>query len=224
MRLVIPYKLSENSEELRFAIRSMVKHFIPLSGVLLIGDKPEWYCGDHIPMADTLYLDQPERIWKERSMQLKILATPDEAFLYSNDDFFANQDFKTIPYYYDVECWQMARDHSIGSYRAMYEQCQPHWKNFDVHTPMIMFSDKFRQAFNEMLIVDCQWPIKTTYAHRFGGTPYSDMKIRGPHTIDELEWLVKDKSFFSTHNSAINDDLMILFNSLYPNKSPYERD
>lgn len=224
MRLVIPYRYTENSEELRYAIRSMVKHFKPLSGVLLIGDKPEWFCGDHIPVADIMWPDQPNRIWKERSIQLKIAVCPDEVFLYSNDDYFANQDFKTIPYYYDVTCAEMAWAHSINSYKDMYEQCRPHWKNFDVHTPMIMMKDKFHSSFQEMIEMDCQWPVKTTYAHTFEGTQYYDLKIRGPHTLEELQWQIKDKPFFSTHNSALNDDLISFLNNLYPDKSDFERD
>lgn len=222
MRLVIPYQYSENSEELRYAIRSMVKHFIPLSGVLLIGDKPEWFCGDHIPLADVMYPDQPGRIWKERSMQLKVLACPDEAFLYSNDDFFANKDFKTVPYYYDFDCREMAITHSIGSYKKMYEQCHPDWKSFDVHAPMIMMREKFHASFQEMIEADSQWPIKTMYAHTFVGTSFSDLKIRGPHTYDELTWLTKDRDYYSTHNSALDITLLSFFENLYPVKSPYE--
>lgn len=223
MRLVIPYKYTENSEELRFAIRSMVKHFVALSGVLLIGDKPEWYCGDHIPYSDIQH-PWSSRTWKERSLQLKILQCPDDAFLYSNDDFFANQDFGITPYYYDVECWEMASRHSIQSYKSMYEECLPNWKNFDVHAPMIMFKDRFERTYKEMLAADCQWPIKTTYAHEYIGTRYADLKIRGEHTYNELEFLVNDRPFFSTHNNSINDDLIRFLTNLYPEKSIYERD
>lgn len=223
MRLVIPYKYTENSEELRFAIRSMVKHFSCLTGVLLIGDKPEWYCGDHIPLADIMYPDEPGRIWKERSLQLKIAACPDDSFLYSNDDFYANQDFGITPYYYDCTCGEMVTK-SHRSYKEMYEQCNPEWKNFDIHTPLIMFKDKFQQSFQEMLDLDCQWPIKTTYAKGFIGTPYTDLKIRGEHTYNELEFLVSDRPFWSTHNSAVNDDLIKFLTNLFPEKSIYERD
>lgn len=222
MRLVIPYQYTENSEELRYAIRSMVKHFKPLTGVLLIGDKPEWFCGDHIPLADVMYPDQPGRIWKERSMQLKVLACPDEAILYSNDDFFALQDFDITPYYYNVTCREMAERQTIMSYKDMYEQCDPEWKNFDVHAPMIMMLDKFRASYKEMTDIDCQWPIKTMYAHDFIGTSFSDLKIRGHHTYAELEWLVKDRDFFSTHNSALNINLISFLKNLYTNKSAYE--
>lgn len=199
----------------------MVKHFKTLSGVLLIGDKPEWYTGDHIPMADTLCPDNPARVWKERSMQLKVMACPDEVFLYSNDDYYALQDFTDTPAYFDTTCGNMAANHSMESYKRMYDNCLPHWLNFDVHTPMIIDRDKFREAFEAM---DEQTPIKTTYGNylKFKGEYYYDVKIRQDNTYDEIMYTIKDRPFFSTHNSCLNDNMMKVFEELYPNKSAYE--
>ena len=70
----------------------MVKHFKGMSGVVLIGDKPDWYCGEHIPAADTGA--------KEWNIVKKILLSPYEDFIYSNEDFLAPQDFdETLPNY-----------------------------------------------------------------------------------------------------------------------------
>lgn len=234
MRLVIPYKYAENSEELRFAIRSIVKHYKPgLSGVLLIGDKPEWYIGNHIPMADIMWPDEPGRIWKERSMQLKILAVPDEVFLYSNDDFFALEDFKDdLPYYYCKSCWQRAiQPDCLEPYKTMYENCPDHWLDYDIHVPMIMRKDLFEWSYKLMLNMFEQTPIKTTYIncmplevpHLELSERLVDIKIKGEHTFQELNDKIRNRPFFSTHNSAINEDLMLLFNILYPIKSDYER-
>ncbi len=224
MRLVIPYKHREHSEELRFAIRSMVKHFRPLSGVLLIGDRPEWYTGAHIPVADVLRTDPPPKIDKERSMQVKVLAVPDKRFLYSNDDFFANADFgEDLPNYYDLKCWQMAQKAASSTYRTLYENCQDEWNNYDVHVPMIMDRAWFHVTYQEMTAAGLQTPIKTTYAHVLPNSEQiADVKIRGAHTLEELEWGIKDRPFFSTHDSALNDDLLEFLSKLYPNKSKYE--
>lgn len=219
MRLVIPYRLpADGGIELRYAIRSMVKHFKPLSGVLLIGDKPEWYAGDHIPYADI-----PGE--KERSMQLKVLQAPDEIFLYSNDDYFAAEDFTIdLPNYYDTDCRDMAARHPIDSYRKMYNNCLPGWLNYDVHTPMIINKKAFKQSY---YLMDAQTPIKTTYANFFEIVPLhkylADCKIKGEHSYDEIIYATKDRPFFSTHDSAINADMITFLNNLYPDASPYER-
>lgn len=217
MRLVIPYRISKDGLELMYAIRSIEKHFKGLSGVLLVGDQPEWYTGDHIPLADF-------KGEKERSMQTKILQCPDKVFLYSNDDYFALEDFDyQVPHYYDTTCLDMANRHPIESYRKMYDSCPGRWLNFDVHTPMIMERQRFKDSFEAM---DAQTPIKTTYGNYGAGLPgwyLCDIKIRGEHSVKELEGLVQDRPFFSTHDSAVNDDLIYFLRSLYPKASRYER-
>jgi hypothetical protein len=220
MRLVIPYRLpADGGIELKYAIRSMVKHFKPLSGVLLIGDKPEWYTGDHLPYADL-------KGEKERSMQLKVLRAPDEVFLYSNDDYFALENFySTFPNYYDTTCRDLAERHPIASYREIYNNCLPSWLNYDVHTPMLMTRQRFKAAYHRM---DAQTPIKTTYGNfQFGlikpPVYLCDMKIRGPHSDAEIEYSIKDRPFFSTHDSAINEAMISIFEKLYPDASIFEK-
>lgn len=220
MRLVIPYRLPQDGGiELRYAIRSMVKHFKPLSGVLLIGDKPEWFTGDHISYADL-------KGEKERSMQLKVLQCPDEVFMYSNDDYFAAEDFTIdLPNYYDTDCRDMAASHPIDSYRKMYNNCLPGWLNYDVHTPMLMVRGSFKVSYHRM---DEQTPIKTTYGNN--ATVWdptkkylADCKIKGEHNTFEIVYATKDRPFFSTHDSAVNADMITFLENLYPNASPYER-
>lgn len=218
MRLVIPYRLSGDGVELLYAIRSIYKYFAPLSGVLLIGDKPEWYNGDHIPLADL-------KGEKEKSMMLKVLQAQDEDFLYSNDDYFALQPFnENLPNYYDTTCQDMAGRHPIPSYRDLYMNCPGNWLNFDIHTPMIMNRDRFKAAFDAM---DGQTPIKTTYGNykpRVGNTEYlCDLKINGAHMVYEIEQLVSERPFFSTHDSAIEANMLAVFSYLYPDTSPVEK-
>lgn len=220
MRVIIPYRLPQDGGiELRYAIRSMVKHFKSLSGVLLIGDKPEWFTGDHIPFADL-------KGEKERSMQLKILQVPDEIFLYSNDDYFANSDFGiSLPNYYDTDCRDMAARHPIDSYRKMYNNCLSHWLNYDVHTPIIMKRGIVKTSYYRM---DAQTPVKTTYGndaiHSMPRTArIADCKIKGEHSTEEIIYATKDRPFFSTHDNAINADMITFLESLYPHGSPYER-
>jgi len=215
MRLVIPYRLAGDGLELKYAIRSMVRHFNALTGVLLIGDRPEWYDGDHIARADF----EGE---KEKSMQIKVMACQDPVFLYSNDDYYALEDFGIdLPNYHDTTCEDLAVRHQRKDYRRMYENCGPGWLNYDIHVPMIMRRDRFLATFEAM---DGQTPIKTTYANGLVPGPYlADCKVRGEHNLGELEDLVKDRPFFSTHESVINHDFLYFINKLYPNASKWER-
>ncbi len=217
MRLVIPYRLSGEGIELRYAIRSMQKYFTPLSGVLLIGDKPEWYTGNHIACADI-------KGQKERSMQNKILQCPDEVFLYSNDDYFALQPFdQFMPNYYDTTCNDTASRHPIHSYRDMYNNCPGNWLNFDIHTPMVMERQRFKMSLQ---VMDGQKPIKTVYGNygqKLKGEYICDLKITGYHSETEIKDLIKNRLFFSTHDSAINASMISTLNYLYPDASDYEK-
>lgn len=50
LQFLIPYILSESaSDELRWCLRSIHKHYQGQAHVTLIGDKPDWYVGHHIP-------------------------------------------------------------------------------------------------------------------------------------------------------------------------------
>lgn len=156
---------------------------------------------------------------------LKVLQAQDEDFLYSNDDYFALQPFdENLPNYYDTTCQDMASRHPIPSYRDMYMNCPGNWLNFDIHTPMIMNRDRFAAVFEAM---DGQTPIKTSYGNfkpRVGNTEYlCDLKINGPHTAAEISDLIKDRPFFSTHDSSINDSMVIALHYLYLDKSPVEK-
>lgn len=216
MILVIPYRHSQTGEELRYAIRSMVKHFKPLTGVMVIGDLPPWYTGEHVAMADI-----PGQ--KEYSLIRKIAycAPATMYFLYSNDDFFALKDFDdTLPFYYSRTCAEMAKLSKSGVYRRLYEACNPDWKNFDIHVPMIMNSTRFRSEF---LAMTSTQPIKTLYAHSFAGEPLPDLKIRGPRTMEEIYSTIKNAPFFSVHESAMTPAMWGVLGELYPNPSPYER-
>src|SRR5574339_1299453 len=98
MTALIPYKHDpHNGLELRYAIRSLVKHFKPLTDITVIGDLPGWYLGKHIFHPDT-----PKR--KEYSIYSKLMQVQDRV-LYTNDDFFALKDFdESLPNYYSGTC------------------------------------------------------------------------------------------------------------------------
>lgn len=197
----------------------MFKYFTPLSGVILVGDKPDWYTGEYTQCNDI-------KGQKERSMQGKILAAHelDTDFLYSNDDYFALELFdENLPNYYDVTCGELAELHQQQDYREMYNNCPFNWLNFDVHTPMIMEYRRFAQSVRDM---DLQTPIKTTYGNYAPALPgeyLCDVKIRGEHTVREIYGKIMDRPFFSTHDSAVNDDLVQVLQELYPEKSPVEK-
>lgn len=207
MNVVIPYKQQGEGAELRYAIRSMVKYFRDMTGCIVVGDKPHWYIGDHIPFHD-------EFGRKEFSIYQKLMQFQGVC-LYSNDDFFALNYFgDNLPNYYSGK----VRDYSGKDkrYQDLYRACLPTWLNFDGHWPMIINTTKFEW------IVDR--PIKTYYANQnnLPGEPMGDLKIKGKYLYGDYKNMVKGRLFFSTKDNEDCPNMLRLWNELYPEKSPYE--
>lgn len=209
MKVVIPYRDDRNDgAELRYAIRSMVKHFTCMSGVVLVGDRPSWYIGEHIQMSDV-----PGR--KEFSIYSKLKAV-NGVVLYSNDDFFALKDFDdTLPYYFSGICGSYRG--GDRTYRDMYKACPPEWLNFDIHVPMVINTELFEWSSADR-------PIKTQYANsnNLPGTQLDDLKLRGPFAYSDMQMLTQDKPFFSLNGNAMYPPIHKFLNDLYPIPSRYE--
>lgn len=210
MRVFIPYKeTKDDGLECKFTIRSMVKHFKSMTNVILIGDKPSWYKGDHHQFEDV-----PNR--KEYSIYRKLILL-NETVLHCNDDFYALQDFdKDLPNYYSGLCREQAP--MDKTYRDLFRNCPGEWKNFDIHCPIVLNT----QGFDEWLI---DRPLKTTYANfnKLLGTETIDCKIRYKPDVNEINYNIAGRMFFSSCDNAHENGMNRVLNSLYPNKSRYER-
>lgn len=207
MIIAYPYRYGRyDGMELRYSIRSMVKHFRGLTDIVVIGDRPTWYDGNYIEASDI-----PNR--KELSILTKLSRIPG-TFLMCNDDHFALKDFdETLPNYYSGTCG----DHKPRSpvYRGMYKRTPPEWLHFDVHFPMFMTNEGVKRAIDYMKSVD--YPMKSTYGHLMGlqGELTIDCKIR--NGVIDL-----GGSFLSTDDVWLTTYVRQLLDKLYPEKSPYE--
>lgn len=185
----------------------MVKHFRSLTSVVVIGDKPKWYKGEYIRASDI-------KGRKEFSIYLKLMRVQGTV-LYSNDDFFALQDFDhTLPNYYSGLCRD--RKPLVDPYRTLYRNTPGEWRNFDIHVPMVIDTNHFEWNIDR--------PIKTYYAgqNKLPGEVMEDCKISGKVTYEEVIERIKDRQFFSTHNNTGSGGLYQLLNELYPDATEFE--
>lgn len=218
MTIIIPYTDDKrNGTELMYAIRSMVKHFRSMTGLILVGDLPRWYTGDYLP-----YRDVPLR--REYSMYLKAMAGANAAtgkFLYTTDDHFALQDFDdTLPNYHLGLCGSAAINKTSGRYKKLYANCPAEWLDYDLHVPIVM--SKFNWPSTRL---ETDTPIKTTYANRaeVEGTQGIDCKFYNGHTYDQIKAVIGERQFFSTSPFCMNAAMLQVLNELYPDKSKYEK-
>lgn len=187
----------------------MAKHFKDMTGCLVVGDKPDWYKGDHI-----FYADIPNR--KEYSIYRKLILIK-ETILHLNDDFFAQRDFDSnLPNYYSGTCRQKAMLLTDRTYKELYANCLPEWFNFDIHCPMVIDTTRFEWEIDR--------PLKTYYGNqnKLPGTILPDCKFRGDLTYSEVKERIEGKPFFSTHDNADKPGVLKVLNELYPDPSKYE--
>jgi hypothetical protein len=220
MIVAIPtYHDNNNHIELRYALRSMVKHFKSFTDVLLIGTKPEWYTGK------VLEVEQVETKHKRKEYQviLKMLNVGGYC-LYSNDDFFALEDFDlTLPQYYDGTCRKAAIKYHDQYYKNMHQACPEGWLNFEVHCPMVMNTTILeRELPEDWHTVDR--PMKSIYANKYAinPQPLPDCKLRGNMSYENAKAIIKSKPFFSTCDNANYPGIANLLQELYPLSSIYE--
>jgi hypothetical protein len=89
------------NNEIRYSIRSILKHCQDLERVIIIGEDPGFYHYNdkliHIPTADTAHKEA--NIWKK---VLKAAGTPEisDPFLFINDDHFMLKPFNAAVYPY----------------------------------------------------------------------------------------------------------------------------
>ncbi len=194
--------------ELRFALRSLCAYF-EHRNVYLVGERPDWFTGIHIPAGDTGQ--------RNISMFRKVCAAckhPDvsEVFLYMHDDHFFTRPMTHIPDYYDGTIDEWAGKSINALYRQIIQRT-PKGNYYDNHTPKIVSKTLFPQT-----PMKSEQLVKSTYFNTFGPAdpqPLKDCKIRSGS--------IPDGPFFSTP-SYMPHSLRDKIESLYPVPSRYEAD
>lgn len=236
--VVIPISdKSKNHKELIYAIRSLEKNLKGIGDIFVVGTIIK-------PLKGLKYIqckDEPTSKFKERNIYRKILAAiahPEvtEDFVVSNDDIYLLNEFdaNNLPYFHKNSLEDtMAKN--IGDYRKSVNHTRKYLlKNekptldFDTHFPIIYNKKKFIDTF---VCNDVNWDqpfgyvIKSFYTNsleikgEFGG----DCKIHHSMSYNELKNKIGTKSFFSTSDRSLNDDMIKLLNELYPDKSKFEK-
>jgi hypothetical protein len=224
-----------DNNELRYSLRSLEKHVSEYRNIYIIGECPSFLQNIiHIPYDD----EHPE---KDTRIALKILDAChqkdiSEQFLFMNDDHFITKSFNAIqlPFFHKgIIATEMNLPELNYNYKqtllntnsALIERGYPAY-NFDTHTPIIYNKKIFPIIFNLYnWNLKYSYAVKSIYCNTLGlfGKYMDDCKILKRHDYSTLESLTSDKQFFSISDSAIGDSLEKLLNTLFPNKSKYEK-
>jgi hypothetical protein len=215
MTIVYPYNdlAGWDFNELRYSIRSMVK-YANATRCIVVGFKPPWYTGEHIPMSDTTF--------KEHSIYSKLLEAckHTDRFIFCNDDHFMLRE-DLIDYYYSKPLKGLGDVDSYGRKIAATEALFPNGKFFDIHCPMIIESECMPLPYEWL---PHEYIVKSLYCnhHNIEGVYMQDCKIPGYMSDNDIMRYTADRSFVSLGPQALGEPMKRYLTTKFPDPSPWE--
>lgn len=215
-----------DSDMLKYSIRSAEKN-IDYRDIFIVGKRPEYLFTEEINYKD---INASKRHSNITGKLLEIIKDPrvSENFIVFNDDFFINEKFKTIPYYYIGSLKEFHnnkdRDVFIGNNWDRIIEAQlkrfPDGKMFTPHFPIVYNKKKLYKLIksNPKIITDC---LRSWYAntYKIEGVLSNDYKI---YKSEDINYSTK-ASFFSTSDWAeTNKEFLNRLNGMYYKQSSYE--
>lgn len=208
-----------DNDEIRYSIRSVVKHH-PNARIVIVGEKPHWYGGEHHYVADEsncAYVNQ----WAK----LEFACSLADEFVYMDDDFYLLEPFEMSFYTPGKLISKYKKVHALaGAWRdvvvATYEQFGD-VTGYLIHSPLPIKSDEFlqiAQRYPNRTVAPSLVP-RQTYcinSNSYPTAPKDDIKFRGKFKSS----VVKGEKFFSIADRFFRQRDTI--DSMYPNASQYE--
>ena len=155
------------------------------------------------------------------------------------DDIYLQKPLKVddIKYWYEGDL-EDASQRAHGGYKDIIENTSKQIGEdklfYDVHTPIIYDKDGMREVLDTYKWWKKQFLVKTLYLRTIFRKlqtnihmvieSYKDCKLHEKQTKEFRLNKIKDSLFFSTSPQAIDPEMIEIFETLYPNKSRYERD
>lgn len=245
LSIVIPYVTSTAKwDELRIALRSIVKYFNPNWAIRLfvVADKlPEW-------MSDEVTLIPCEQITNQRFAKaydavkkLKaVIAHPEvsENFIYTYDDtVFLNpaplHDYAVarINRDTDITKWDGSniwKEIMMNTVERLVANKLPTY-NYETHLPRIFSKTGLSEIFEKFGFQKRPYHLSTIYFNYFGipRKLLSENKmikadIRSNHTLDEINELTQARAFLNYNDDGLNENLKKFLLELFPDKCRFE--
>lgn len=227
--IVIPLgtRSTQKNQELRYSLRSIEQHLTGVGNVFIIGECPEWLQNIiHIP-----FTEDPRNRYRDRNIMLKMSEACKDSRV--SDDFLMVHDDHFLLAYYEAGAFPYYRCGDLVPNGGQYGYTKENTihllgriSNYDCHCP-IVFN---KELFKAVALVDwSKWYgycLKTLYCgiNNIQGEFIEDIKIRYPHTKDEIKEQIAGRKWFSIGDRCFQPGGMLdVLNELYPNKSRYEQ-
>ena len=219
-----------DNEELRYSIRSVEKH-MPPGRIWVVGGKPDWYKGNHIPVSqeDSKYDNAIENI-RAACESRKISSD----FVLMNDDFFAIKPVEKVLTYVSGFMVEKVALYSALSPRSLYTKklLKTSWRlsklgfelprDYELHVPMIMNKSKLLAIINGY--PDCLWRSMYGNVYKVGGIYITDVKyyVKDAMRVKSHDYGSSSYPFVSSEDDSFAILKRDLLRDMFPTPSSCE--
>ena len=233
-------------DELKFSIRSVFKNYLGPARVWLVGDKPDWYTGLHVPLERVKKRKGRSRL--DRANKFYHIATQapeiNERFVAMQDDIY----FTNPVTYFDLNRrWvngrpltpeRVANWNPTNAYLKqkkqtairLFENGVRYVSDYSTHTPKFYFKDDIERIIdnynllNEPLV--CTILFDNAIERVDAPFPIQPFRVRlktKKHSKQELLRLCKDKIFLNHLDQSWSSETREALEFMFPNKSEVEK-
>ena len=218
-----------DNEELRYSIRSVL-HSFPDAKVWVVGGKPNWYSGNHIP------IEQNHNKYTNALNNLQAVCNSDEIsnnFILMNDDFFIIKKIDKIEHFHGgllldkIDRYVKITGSSLYIKKLILTNSRliengiklPY--DYELHTPMPMEKDKLYIILKKY--PSCLW--RSMYGNIFevSGSQMEDVKVyTNRRHLARSNEITEHSIFLSTEDQAFEGIKTKILNNLFLEPSNYE--
>lgn len=219
-----------DNEELRYSLRS-VCHNVENPNVWVVGGKPSWYTGKHLPVrqATTKY----QNVINNLDTLVRSPEIPND-FVIMNDDFYIIKPIDKIETYHggylqdkiDIFTENMGNSYYIKLLKNTKDRLESLGikdpLDYSIHVPMEFNKEKLST------VIKPRMSYRTLYGNIYGigGTEISDVKIHREKTRDWADTPDLDKlelPYLSTNDSSFDEVYRSVLKDMFVDPSRFEK-
>ena len=220
-----------DNEELRYSIRSVVKN-LPHDKIWVVGGKPNWYIGNHIPVSQ----NRSKYVNAKNNLRA-ICNSPEisESFILMNDDFYIINKIDTLPNTHGGFLLDKIRNYKINNgldpnisvYGRMliktesliYRKIKNKVINYELHVPMIMEKKKL----SKIMLLDGLWRSVYGNFYNVGGIEMDDVKVYGLNSKQKSYDITNLRyDYLSSSDDSFKRIKELILDNRFRSKSVYE--
>lgn len=208
--VVIPYRKAHPDTELIYSLKSLQN--LPHRHIYVVGDKPLWYKGNHIPIKERKWLKHHPIHNQEIKIRTACeLAELSDEFILSNDDFFVMKPVKLKHYHRGLLLDQIqARKRKdqytnslIDAYDILRHMGIANPLSYELHVPMLLNRQKRLQLSYDMekYFLKRKSPVMRSV--------YGNLYVRNSEYMDDVKNIdgYKDSTFLSTNETTFTGNI-----------------